>query len=151
MQGLVKERPGIETGGVLAGYKDEKGNLYVTHASGPGPNGTRSAVEFSKDIPFTQQFLDSLYAGSGGKTHYIGEWHSHPNSNNKPSSTDIKSLTEISYQKDYLTDMPVMIILSSKGDPSATVHPVGKLFYYASLRSNELETDDLFMPQYLPT
>jgi integrative and conjugative element protein (TIGR02256 family) len=150
MQNLVKERPGIETGGVLAGYKDEQGSLNVTHASGPGPNATRSPVQFAKDIPFTQQFLDTLFAGSRGKTKYIGEWHSHPSRDNRPSSSDIKSLTEISYQKDYLTDMPVMIILSTKGDPSATIHPVGKLFYYACLSNNDLESDVLSMPQFLP-
>lgn len=132
MQGLVAKNTQIETGGVLAGLWDEAMNFHIGHASEPGPKAICTATKFEKDVAFCQQWLDELTKSSGGKTVYLGEWHSHPCRNNKPSNTDIKSLTDISYQKEYLTDQPLMIIFSKEGQPRCTIHPVGKLFYEAS-------------------
>jgi integrative and conjugative element protein (TIGR02256 family) len=133
MQDLVKQNPTIETGGVLAGYVDENGNVIITHASGPGPKASQSGVRFEKDIEYCQEFLNKLFVQSARKIVYVGEWHSHPSKNNNPSGLDIKSFSEIAVEKGYLTDEPVMIILSSAGKPSCTMHPAGKRFYYAGL------------------
>jgi integrative and conjugative element protein (TIGR02256 family) len=130
MQSLVAENNTIETGGVLAGYKDEHGNFHITHASDPGPMAVRSPAKFIKDVVHCQAFLDDVYIRSSGKIVYLGEWHSHPNMNNLPSVTDINSLTEISVQANYLIDNPAMIILSSSGSPSCTIHPAGKKYYH---------------------
>jgi integrative and conjugative element protein (TIGR02256 family) len=132
MKKLVAEKPGIETGGVLAGFMDN-GNFKITHASEPGPKAICRPDKFEKDVEYCQSWLDELTKTTAGKTVYIGEWHSHPNRNNKPSNTDIISLTDISYQKEYLTDQPIMIIFSKEGEPRCTVHPIGKLFYETSL------------------
>lgn len=129
MQSLVSQDPTIETGGVLAGYVDDDMKIVITEVSGPGPNAKRSATYFEKDNAFCQEFLDKLYRTYGEKAVYVGEWHSHPSKNNSPSNTDIKSLTEISFQKEYLTDKPVMIILSNMGSPACTIHPTSKRFY----------------------
>ncbi|MCW3091406.1 MAG: hypothetical protein JWP81_2475 [Ferruginibacter sp.] len=133
MQALITENPKIETGGILAGYADENGDFIITNASGPGPNATHSATKFKKDVKYCQEFLDNLFLESKKRIVYIGEWHSHPNEKNLPSGTDIKSLTEIAFQKEYLTDMPLMIILSNEGVPSCTLHPAGKRYYFAEL------------------
>ena len=93
----------------------------------------KSKIRFEKDIEYCQHFLDELFVQSNQKKVYVGEWHSHPSSNNQPSGTDIKSLSEISYQKEYLTDTPIMIIFSNTGEPSCTVHPVGKRYYHTTL------------------
>lgn len=133
IQSLVANNPKIETGGVLAGYIDEKSNFQITNASAPGPNATCTPTKFEKDVEYCQHFLDQLSMQWDGKIFYLGEWHSHPNKNNKPSNTDLKSLTDISYQKEYVTDKPIMIILSDEGDPSCTVHPMGKRYYFSKL------------------
>lgn len=134
MQDLITKKPTVETGGVMAGNVDEKGNVNITHVSGPGPRAIQKATKFEKDVEFCQQFLDKLYVESNEKVVYVGEWHSHPSENNEPSGTDIKSLTEIAYQKEYLTDCPVMIIYSNTGAPSCTLHPAGKRFYTTELK-----------------
>jgi integrative and conjugative element protein (TIGR02256 family) len=133
MHGLIKENPKIETGGVLAGYLDANGNIIITNASEPGPNAIKSSTKFEKDVTFCQNFLDKLYLDSNKKIVYVGEWHSHPSVNNQPSGTDIKSLSAISLQKEYLTENPTMIIFSNTGVPSCTMHPAGKRFYFTEL------------------
>ena len=94
-------------------------------------------LDFEKDIQFCQKFLDELYIKTSNRIIYVGEWHSHPSSNNDPSGTDLKSLTEISYQKEYLTEKPIMIIFSKDGAPSCTVHPYGKLYYKTTFSALE--------------
>lgn len=133
MQELVSENPRVETGGVLAGYKDEDGDISITNASGPGPKAIKLPTKFEKDVEYCQAFLDDLFTSSGKKIVYIGEWHSHPSQYNEPSGTDIKSLTEIAFQKEYLTDVPAMIIFSNTGVPSCTIHPTGKTYYFTDL------------------
>ena len=133
MQGLVSQNPSIERGGVLAGYKNENGDIIITHCSGPGPKALQSSTRFEKDIQYCQKFLDDLFVESGRKEVYVGEWHSHPSRNNSPSGLDIKSFSEISVEKYYLTEEPIMIILSNSGKPSCTAHPAGKRFYFTEL------------------
>jgi integrative and conjugative element protein (TIGR02256 family) len=133
MQWLVAANPRIETGGVLAGCIDENKNVHIEDASGPGPKAICTATRFEKDVVYCQQYLDHLSNESNGHKIYIGEWHSHPSRDNRPSNTDIKSLSEIANQKEYLTDSPVMIIFSNTGKPSCTIHPAGKLYYFTKL------------------
>lgn len=133
MQKLISKNSEIETGGVMAGEINENGDITITDVSGPGPRAVQKATKFEKDVEYCQQFLDKLYIKSNQKVVYVGEWHSHPSLNNHPSGTDIKSLTEISVQKNYLTDCPVMIIYSNTGVPSCTLHPAGKRYYFTEL------------------
>lgn len=133
MQKMVAEREGIETGGVLAGMRQPDGSIHLTHASGPGPKAIHEPTRFEKDVEFCQKFLDKLYMETSGEVVYMGEWHSHPNSDNRPSGLDLRSLSEISEQQEYLTENPVMIIFSSKGQPSCSVHPAGKGHYFTEL------------------
>lgn len=133
MQGLIKKNPLIETGGVMAGQVDDKGNITVTHVSGPGPKAITTTTKFEKDVEYCQDFLDNLYKDSNRKIIYVGEWHSHPSAKNQPSGTDIKSLSEIAVEKNYLTSCPAMIIFSNTGEPSCTIHPAGKLYYFTEL------------------
>lgn len=128
---------GIETGGVLVGYDDGNGNKVITHASGPGPNASRSANKFEKDVDFCQKFLDDLWKEFGNRARYLGEWHSHPIENNSPSNRDLKSLTAISVQKEYQTSDPIMIIFTRSGKPSCTIHPAGKMFSTLQLITTE--------------
>lgn len=130
---LIRNSQNVETGGVLAGYRDEKGNVFITEASGPGPKAIQSVSRFEKDITYCQHFLDELYIHTNNRIVYIGEWHSHLSNNNNPSGTDLRSLSEISSQKEYLTEKPIMIIFSKDETPSCTIHPFGRLYYKTAL------------------
>ena len=127
MRDLVTANSGIETGGVLVGNLDISSNsVYITHASGPGPNSQQSASGFVRDVPYCQSFVND-HAMDGRL--YLGEWHSHPGSSTEPSSTDLKSLTDIALQKEYLTTRPIMLIFSNRGELTCTVHPSNQPHY----------------------
>jgi integrative and conjugative element protein (TIGR02256 family) len=126
MRGLTVARAGIETGGILVGRLDPLGHIDVVEASGPGPNAVHLPGRFERDVAYCQAFLEE--AESRGM-HYVGEWHSHPDADNRPSYTDLDSLSQIALQSDYLTTQPVMMIFSSTGEPSCTVHPAEHLYY----------------------
>jgi len=133
----VVRKARTETGGVLAGYRSDDGDVFITHASDAGPNAVEKSDRFEKDIQFCQQFLNNLLEEYGDKAIYLGEWHSHPNENNRPSQMDISSLSAISQQKEYLTDKPVMVIFTRSGNPSCSLHPAGKLHSHVELRVTE--------------
>ena len=130
MQTLTLQTPGIETGGLLVGHKQADGAILVQYASGPGPNSQRSATGFDRDVSYCQQFVDEK-ANEGW--FYVGEWHSHPTEDNRPSQTDLTSLRLVAQQPGYLTTEPVMIILSRSAQPACTVHPAGKASYAIDL------------------
>lgn len=138
MQALVLAKSGIETGGVLAGYF-ENNTYHITHSSGPGPKAIERRDKFEKDVTFCQDFIDTLYRQYGDKAIYIGEWHSHPNSNNRPSNVDLHSLNNIATEKNYLITKPIMIIFSSEGEPACTVHPADSRYYNVQLEIVENE------------
>lgn len=130
MQQEILKEPEVETGGVLAGSKLENGDIKVHYASAPGPNAVTKETEFRKDVNFCQAYLDEKYRNEGVRAIYVGEWHYHPSLSNQPSNIDLASLSQISLQKEYLTIKPVMIIFSSDGKASCTVHPADKKFYF---------------------
>ena len=124
----TKKEPRIETGGVLIGaFRDSE--LEILFASEPEPKAVKRSDWLEKDIDFCQEFLDTHFEKNGNRGLYLGEWHYHPFRDNRPSNTDLASLTSISYQKEYLTDKPVMIILNNEGHPRTTVHPANMRYY----------------------
>lgn len=132
MQRETQKDPEIETGGILLGSISER-TMVITLASGPGPSAKKEKTGFLKDREYCQSILNKRYEESGTKEIYLGEWHYHPSRNNNPSNRDLKSLSDISLQKEYITTEPVMIILSNEGEASCTVHPVDSKYYHTNL------------------
>ena len=130
MRSLTLQTPGIETGGILVGRIRESMEIVIESASGPGPNAHRSATGFDRDVSYCQRFVDEQAVAG---LLYIGEWHSHPTEDNRPSQTDLASLRQVAQHSNYLTTQPIMIIMSRSGEPACTAHPVGKLHYEVSL------------------
>ena len=130
MRELTLQTPGIETGGILVGNRLPDGAILIEEASGPGPNSRCSATGFDRDVVYCQAFIDEK-VGQG--LLYVGEWHSHPTNDNRPSQTDLASLASVARQPNYLTTQPVMIIMSRAGEPACTVHPADAASYVATL------------------
>lgn len=133
MRVQTRRNPDIETGGVLLG-EIRNGTLQINFASDPGPKAKKTHNSFEKDIMYCQQYINEKYEQHGSLAAYIGEWHYHPSTDNMPSGTDLNSLSEIANHQGYLTEDPVMIILSIQGHTSCTIHPASKTFYYSNLK-----------------
>ncbi|GAB3879629.1 hypothetical protein GCM10028824_43360 [Hymenobacter segetis] len=131
MRQLTLATPGVETGGILIG-KISAGLVHVQYASPPGPGAVRTPMRFERDVESCQQFLNG-YAAQG--LLYLGEWHSHPDENNNPSTTDLTSLARIAQQPQYLTTKPIMLIFTRSGQVACTVHPVSATYYLCTLET----------------
>lgn len=116
------ESEGVETGGVLIGYRDDEGRYLILKVTKPGPKAIRTKTQFEKDQEYCQKELLEAFDQLGEKGLYLGEWHYHPSGGNEPSGLDIKSLTEIAAQDNYRIDKPIMIILSPALDFAITIH-----------------------------
>ena len=106
----VESSVSVETGGILLGHINEDRIAVVVRATGPGPNAKKSAALFERDVEFVQSELEQTAKEYGKQGLYIGEWHSHLESDPEPSDRDIMSLCGIAEAPNYATRCPVMII-----------------------------------------
>lgn len=109
IQAEVEASTTTETGGILIGYVDGR-KAVIVKATGPGPKAVRTPTRFERDVEFVQEELNRMTTELGPRGLYIGEWHSHLESDPKPSGRDILSLTEIAESANYATECPVMLI-----------------------------------------
>lgn len=105
----VESSSNAETGGILIGYIDGQ-SVVVVKATGPGPKAKRTATRLERDVEFVQKQLDDAEKALGIKGRYVGEWHSHLESDPKPSGRDLESMCGIADASNYQTECPAMII-----------------------------------------
>lgn len=79
-----------EQGGVFVG-EVRPPHIIITHATEPGPSDRASRFGFVRKKQHHQAIVDQLWRTSGGYLTYLGEWHTHPESNPLPSATDLLS------------------------------------------------------------
>ena len=86
----------LETGGVLLGYwGGTTAEPVVTHVLGPGPDAMHSRNQFTPDQEYHIAEIARLYADSGRRLHYLGDWHTHPGGAPALSKRDLKTLRRI--------------------------------------------------------
>lgn len=143
------EAGGKETCGILVGKITDDRIATVTDASDAGPTAESSATICSRDVEYTQQWLEARIKEADGEIEYIGEWHSHPSEDTTPSTTDTTSLTDIANSTNYLCRTPVMLILGcSEGQVkqrSAYSFAIGRPFRSVEYKvvDNNTMTSDL--------
>jgi len=85
-----------ESGGIILGWVSNKNdnNIYVTKLSLPTNFDKSSRYAFERDKHIAKIITDYEFYNSNGKIVYLGEWHTHPESNPSPSSVDIKMIKQ---------------------------------------------------------
>ena len=79
MRELRRKAGRNETGGVLIGTFDLVRNVAHVVGALPAPRDSRQApTYFIRGKEDLKPRIEALAAGSAGRLHYIGEWHSHP-------------------------------------------------------------------------
>lgn len=78
-----------EAGGVLMGrYIRESLDVVIDNVTVPMCGDRRRRFDFFRDRDRHQQAINRAWQESDGTTHYLGEWHTHPERIPTPSSTD---------------------------------------------------------------
>lgn len=77
-----------EAAGVLIGER-RGSHMVIYDISEPGKGDIRSRYFVDRRGPHHQAAVDDAFARSSGKLQYLGEWHTHPEDQPSPSSTDL--------------------------------------------------------------
>lgn len=100
----------LETGGVLAGYLADNGEIVIHAAFGPGPQAKHKRYRFEPHHEWQCQQLNKLYEESGGVHVYVGDWHTHPDASGSMSLLDQFTLRSIAKHPNTRLATPLMII-----------------------------------------
>ena len=81
----------LETGGILLGHTRAK-HIHIDVAGDPGPNAKRTPDRFSRDLDHAEELAQAAWAAN--RAHWVGDWHTHPNTPAVPSPVDLGSYLE---------------------------------------------------------
>lgn len=99
-----------EAGGVLIGRLiADSQDVVVDSATPPQPCDARSRFRIDRVDPVHQHLVDAAFAASGGT--YLGEWHTHPEDDPKPSSLDLRTWRRKAREDLYYGDGLLFIIM----------------------------------------
>lgn len=108
---LADDHRPYETGGMLLGYEADNREIVVTHLIGPGPGARHARFGFYPDSVYQQSALEAHFHATNGRETYLGDWHTHPHSNNCLSRVDKKTLARIARTPASGIRTPIMAIL----------------------------------------
>ena len=102
----------LETGGILMGYwAASNTDVVVTHVTGPGPLAIHREDGFVPDHRFHEQEAARIYETSNRCHTYLGDWHTHPQSNTMLSKRDKGTLKKISKNIEARAHCPIMVVI----------------------------------------
>jgi integrative and conjugative element protein (TIGR02256 family) len=85
-----------EIGTPLVGtYSDDGWQATVERVAPVSDDSTAGRSWLKRGVYGLGSFFSDLFVASHGRTHYVGEWHSHPDGTEIPSAIDDRSMFEI--------------------------------------------------------
>lgn len=104
----------FEAGGVLIGrILNENSHLIIEHNTSPLHGDTRKRSGFKRSAKNHQKKIDRFWLESNKTQTYLGEWHTHPEGNPTPSSTDIKDWERRVIRDKFFNDVLIMAIVGT--------------------------------------
>lgn len=101
-----------ETGGLLLGYwGGSQDEVVVVEATPPGPQAVETEDAFTPDYEHDRQVVAQRHRSSGGRITYLGDWHSHPESEIAPSIRDLRTLRRIADVEAAQVKIPIMALV----------------------------------------
>ncbi len=104
----------LETGGVLIGYCAGTADVVVTQSIGPGPKAVHGEIRFVPDADYHESSIAKVYAASGRRHVYLGDWHTHPGADVELSKRDCRVLKRIAETKGARMPHPIMGIVGGE-------------------------------------
>lgn len=102
-----------EAGGIILG-KIIDNQINILKLSIPTSLDKSSRTNFERNKLSAQIILDYEFHNSNGQLVYLGEWHTHPESNPTPSKTDLQMLTRQFKNNSLNTDFLILLIKGIK-------------------------------------
>lgn len=99
-----------EAGGLLLGHRHGN-NFEITKVTVPYPGDIQKRTYFERNDRNHLSIFSRLSKHSNNRITFIGEWHTHPESNPIPSSIDLKEWQETSERN---TELLVFCILGTR-------------------------------------
>lgn len=88
---IQNENTSPESGGVLLGrFIKNSRDIVIDNVTVPMKGDNRKRHSFKRLSPLHQQIIDDEWKKSKGTCNYLGEWHTHPETNPEPSGVDKK-------------------------------------------------------------
>lgn len=104
----------LEAGGVLLGKCFQNRNEYIiSDVSEPSILDKRTRFNFVRSKKHAQAVINRTWKKSGGYINYIGEWHTHPETNPSPSQIDKNLLRQIISDKSNVFPKIFLLILGT--------------------------------------
>ena len=115
LRSLARRHHPLETGSSLFGYYTADGfDAYLEGTAPIPPDSQSSRTSFKRGVEGLEEFFATLNEDSEGSRYYVGEWHTHPEGDARPSPKDDKNQAEISTDDE--TACPESILLLLGGD-----------------------------------
>lgn len=106
-----------EIGTALVGsYADNGHEALVTQLAPVTADSRSGRFTFHRGVAGLRRFLRHVFLASQGRTHYVGEWHSHVGGAPIPSLTDEENMMEIAGAPNARCPECILIILGLNGD-----------------------------------
>ncbi len=77
-------------GVLIGGYNDKVNEIYLEACTTPKKEDERKRTRFKLKALSHQKEVNVAHKHSNGERFYIGTWHTHPENNPTPSSTDLR-------------------------------------------------------------
>ena len=116
MKRMYEASPHEETGGCLFGsYDRDSGVVYVYYMIEAPEDSIHTPVSFVRGFGGLTDEYERITTLTYHQVRYLGEWHSHPNMPNRPSTTDDEQFEEMSAEQQG-QDLPfIQIIYGNNG------------------------------------
>lgn len=104
-----------EAGGVLLGrFIIDTKDIVIDEVSIPMIADKRSRFSFLRNAKSHQRIIETKWTKSNSTCHYLGEWHTHPESYPEYSSVDIKNWKERLKKDTFSSRFLYFLILGTK-------------------------------------
>lgn len=134
---LIWQHSPKEFGGIFIGnYINDYKEVIISDVLIP-QNFKSSFMGFQPDPNDFNRQLKKIYDKYNGKIVYIGDWHSHPNSNNQYSQPDFQSIKSVAKSSKVNTHNPILMIAAfgkDYFDPGFYVYFHDKLYKYERVK-----------------
>jgi integrative and conjugative element protein (TIGR02256 family) len=103
-----------ERGGVIMGKLYLNKNMVVITDIIESPSKASHKNRYEMDVEYIQKKINSIWKESNGTITYIGDWHTHPEYNPKPSLTDYITFSKNYFRSTIDQNFLIYIILGYK-------------------------------------